>query len=98
MIRFLLSRVAGESRREVARDEGRRTRRLAPRIEGLEGRELLSAMWASPTVGSGGGSGSIHNPPPEPHAMTLAPVPGSGRGRGPPGFIGWSSPADSRGG
>ncbi len=66
MIRFLLSKVAGESRREVARVEGRRARRLAPRIEGLEDRELLSALWASPTVGSGGssGGGSIHNPPP----------------------------------
>ena len=66
MIRLLLSKVAGESRWEVARVEGRRTRRLAPRIEGLEDRELLSGMWASPTVGHGGsgGSRSIHNPPP----------------------------------
>jgi hypothetical protein len=68
MIRFLLSKVVGESRREVARVEGRRVRRLAPRIEGLEGRELLSTLWASPTYGHGGsgGSGSIHNPPPSP--------------------------------
>jgi hypothetical protein len=72
MIRFLLSKVAGESRREVARVEGRRTRRLAPRIEGLEDRELLSTMWASPSVGDGSGSGSgshVHSPhsPPPPY-------------------------------
>jgi hypothetical protein len=66
MIRFLLSKVAGESRREAARVEGRRVRRLAPRIEGLEHRELLSAMWASPSSPHGSSGPGVIHPDPSP--------------------------------
>jgi hypothetical protein len=68
MIRFLISRVADESRREAARVEGRRVRRLAPRIEGLEDRQLLNNFGIGITTGSGSGSGSHSYSPKSPPA------------------------------
>jgi hypothetical protein len=68
MIRFLLSKVADDSRREVARVEGRRTRRSAPRIEGLEDRELLNNFGIYGT-GSGGGGHSYSPNSPPPHYL-----------------------------
>ena len=55
MFRSLISKVRGESPRQAIADTARRPRRMAPRVEGLEHRELLSGFNTSPSTGPHGG-------------------------------------------
>ncbi len=63
MIRSLISRISGEPNRRAIPDTCRRDHRRAPRVEGLEHRELLSVgiagiepllPYSGPTNPSGG--------------------------------------------